>query len=214
MDAPASLWQGPADLQPHVSHAVNNHRSARAAFVAACGALAGASGPAYAALDHLTVVVETCPVFIAGRDPPGQAASGRDPAGAQASVAGRDPPTAQAAGRDPPMASTAPPLTPPSRSCGVSIPGNLAASPAPWRALDLIAVDPTPGGGGVVATLFCMRRISGTVTQAGQVRSVRSTTPRKVTARLPAGLNFGRCGYFIRVDAAASSEALLVELRK
>lgn len=113
-------------------------------------------------------------------------------------------------GRDP---STLNVLT---HSCGVSRPDDLAASPS-WNVLEMMAVDGSLSGGGVVATLHCMSRASGTVSAVARVKSEPSgTSPKKVASRLPVPLDFTRCAYFVRIDVdgpTSSTQALMVSLR-
>lgn len=102
-----------------------------------------------------------------------------------------------------------------SHACGVSRPDDLAATPS-WNVLELMVVDAHPLGGGVVATLYCMSRATGTVSAVARVRSGPSgSTPKKFTSRLPAPLDFTRCTYFVGVDVdstTAAAQALMVSL--
>jgi hypothetical protein len=114
-----------------------------------------------------------------------------------------------AAGRDPSAAMR--------RSvCGVWNPGDFTTVPD-WNTLELMAIDGHASGAGVVATLQCMSRATGALTNVALVRSVPSTTARKVAVALPAPLNFGRCAYMVHLDVntgGAGARALMVVLRK
>lgn len=101
-------------------------------------------------------------------------------------------------------------------SCGVSRPDDFAIHPS-WNVLEMIAIDGSPLGGNVIATLHCMSRATGAVTAVARVKSVPSgTAAKKVVSRLPAPLDFSRCAYFVRTDVNGSSsaaQALMVSLR-
>lgn len=94
--------------------------------------------------------------------------------------------------------------------CGVRNPSDLTSLPD-WNTLELMAI-----GEGVVARLKCMSRTSGAMTTVAIVRSLPSTTPRKVAVRLPAPLNFANCGYSVDITTPqrADTKALMVVLRK
>jgi hypothetical protein len=99
--------------------------------------------------------------------------------------------------------------------CGVRNPGDFTTVPD-WNTLELMAIDGHAGGAGVVATLQCMSRATGALTNVASVRSVPSSTARKVAVALPAPLNFGRCAYMVRIDVntgGAGARALMVVLR-
>jgi len=99
--------------------------------------------------------------------------------------------------------------------CGVVNPG-LTSLPE-WDTLELMAIDSNLTGAGVVATLQCMSRTSGALSTVALVRSVPSTSPKKVAVSLPAPLNFNRCAYMVRTDvntSRADVKALMVVLRK
>ena len=92
--------------------------------------------------------------------------------------------------------------------CDVGSP-SLTSVP-PWDTLELLAI-----GAGVVARLECMSRASGALSTVAVVRSVPSTSPKKVAVRLPAPLNLDRCGYIVRIKSDnADAKALMVVLRK
>jgi len=92
--------------------------------------------------------------------------------------------------------------------CGVVNP-SLTNRPD-WDTLELLAI-----GAGVVARLECMSRASGALSTVAVVRSVPSTSPKKVAVRLPAPLNLDRCGYIVRIkNDNADAKALMVVLRK
>jgi hypothetical protein len=115
--------------------------------------------------------------------------------------------TCPQAGRDPSAAM----LT---SFCGVSNPSDLTSLP-PWDKLELMAIDGSHGGGGVVARLECMSRASGAVSTVAVVKSVPSTSPKKVAVSLPAPLNFKVCAYEVRIGTTiAYAKALMVGLRK
>jgi len=100
--------------------------------------------------------------------------------------------------------------------CGVENPSDLTSLPD-WDTLELMAIDANLNGAGVVATLQCMSRVSGALSTVALVRSVPSTSPKKVAVQLPTPLNFSRCAYMVRVDVnttSASAKALMVVLRK
>ncbi|MCW5664670.1 MAG: hypothetical protein KIT35_12610 [Piscinibacter sp.] len=99
--------------------------------------------------------------------------------------------------------------------CGVWSPDDFAAVPS-WNTLQLLFKDPTPNGGGVVATLKCMRRSTGVVSTVATVRSVHSPTVTTRSVRLPAPLNFKNCGYFVQIEVDGTTltpKALMVVLR-
>ena len=111
-----------------------------------------------------------------------------------------------ALGRDPPSAML-------ESVCGVGNPG--LTSVPPWNTLELLAIDGNLRGAGVVARLECMSRASGALSTVAVVRSVPSTSPKKVAVRLPAPLNLDRCGYIVRIkNDNADAKALMVVLRK
>jgi len=100
--------------------------------------------------------------------------------------------------------------------CGVGNPSDLTSVPD-WNTLELMAIDGSLGGAGVVATLQCMSRASGALSTVALARSAPSTSPRKVAVLLPAPLNFNSCAYIVRIDVdttIASTKALMVVLRK
>ncbi|HSW24608.1 MAG TPA: hypothetical protein VLJ62_17740 [Burkholderiaceae bacterium] len=100
--------------------------------------------------------------------------------------------------------------------CGVRNPSDLTSLPD-LDALELMAIDSSLSGAGVVATLQCMSRASGALSTVALVRSVPSTSPKKVAVHLPAPLNFNRCAYVVRIavnTARAETKALMVVLRK
>ena len=100
--------------------------------------------------------------------------------------------------------------------CGVVNPGDLTSVPD-WDTLELMAIDGNVSGAGVVARLQCMSRASGALSTVAVVKSVPSTSPKKVAVRLPAPLNFNRCAYKVAstLDTArADTKALMVVLRK
>ena len=98
--------------------------------------------------------------------------------------------------------------------CGVVNPSDLTSLPD-WDTLELMAIDGNLSGAGVVVTLKCMSRASGVVSTVAVVRSVTSTTPKKVAVRLPAPLNHHSCGYSLDiVSVNANAKALMVVLRK
>jgi hypothetical protein len=101
-------------------------------------------------------------------------------------------------------------------SCGVWNPGDFTTVPG-WNTLELMAIDGHASGAGVVATLQCMSRATGAVSNVAIVRSVPSSRPKKIAARLPAPLNFGACAYAIHLDVntgGAGARALMVVLRR
>ncbi|HSW23499.1 MAG TPA: hypothetical protein VLJ62_12075, partial [Burkholderiaceae bacterium] len=113
------------------------------------------------------------------------------------------------AGRDPSAAML-------KSSCGVWNPGGLTSLPD-WDTLELMAVDGNLSGAGVVARLQCVSRASGALSTVALVKSVPSTSPKKVAVPLPGPLNFSRCAYMVRIDvntASADARALVVVLRK
>ena len=100
--------------------------------------------------------------------------------------------------------------------CGVVNPGDLTSLPD-WDSLELLAIDRNLSGAAVVARLQCMSRASGALSTVAVVKSVASTSPKKVAVRLPAPLNLDRCLYIVRVNvstAGAEAKALMVVLRK
>ena len=100
--------------------------------------------------------------------------------------------------------------------CGVVNPGDLTSLPD-WDTLELLAIDGNLSGAAVVARLQCMSRASGALSTVAVVRSVPSSSPKKVAVQLPAPLNFTRCAYIVRINvntAGADAKALMVGLRK
>jgi hypothetical protein len=100
--------------------------------------------------------------------------------------------------------------------CGVHNPSDLTSVPD-WNTLELMAIDGSLTGAGVVVTLQCMSRATGTVSNVASVRSTPTASARKFAVLLPAPLNYNGCAYSFRVDVdttSASTKALMVVLRK
>jgi hypothetical protein len=98
--------------------------------------------------------------------------------------------------------------------CGVVNPSDLT-SRSDWDTLELMAIDGNVRGAGVVAMLKCTSRASGALSTVAVVRSLPSSSPKKVAVRLPAPLNHNGCGYHVHiVTANANAKALMVVLRK
>lgn len=93
----------------------------------------------------------------------------------------------RSAGRNPPLAYF----------CPVWNPDDLVAASTSWKFLKLQAIDPHPGGGQVVATLYAKSRSNGSVAPVATVASQSSTLVKVTTVPLPAPLNFKRNAYYV-----------------